>query len=333
LSAFSLSLLKIFRISFITFTGLFLLSSCASTVNSTSDYQSVTIDNRTRKEIVNDLTIIVKNYGYHLFSETETEAVFETQPDQGSIITYAQYDKDYRWNYYSGYRNRNIKLPHYQILFNFTQVNSSILVESKVDYKSWQHKDDQNQNAKEGVEVQKILNELKYNSQVDSNNTRYKKYQTVNQLLKYKIATHKIGNYKKKNYVRKIVLSTVDFNRQVKALLFVRDQLKNYCNYNSGIFEEQNDNLYYSSNGIVIPNIYYNGFNRANELKAFGIKSCESEEGTQWRLVIKPKIIDLKKEISDDKKGKKLTKFKNPEMYIYIFMLDNNLPTFMKKAG
>ncbi len=319
------------RISFMLIAGLLFLVSCSTPSRKSNDYQSIIIEHRTKKEIVKDLAAIVSNYGYQLFSETATEVVFETQPDKNSEIAYARYDKNYRNNYYSGYRNRNIKLPRYQIVFDFTTVDNGVLVESKIAFISWQHLYDQNKNKKEGIEVQKILNELKYNSQVDSSNINYRKYRSIHHLLKYSISTHKIKSYRKKNYVRKVVLSAIDFNRQVKALLFVREQLKNYCFFNGGSFKEENDNRFYSSNGVKIPSVFYNGFNRANELRAFGIKSCVLESKVLWRLVIKPRVIKPRKKPDDAKSN--VAKAKNPELYLYIQMLGNKLPSFMRKEG
>ena len=106
----------------------------------------------------------------------------------------------------------------------------------------------------EGIEVQKILNELKYNSKVDSDKTVFNKYRSIDHMLKYNISTHKVKSYKRKSYLRKVILSTVDFNRQVKALLYVRKQIEKYCDSVGGVFEDRNDSLFYSSSGIVIPN-------------------------------------------------------------------------------
>ncbi len=310
-----------------------LLASCSTPANKSNGYQSVVIENRTKKEIVNDLAKIVGNYGYSLFSESATEVVFETQPDKNSEIAYARYDKNYRNNYYPGYRNRNIKLPRFQILFEFSRIDNGTLVESKVAYISWQHMYDQNKNSQDGIEVQKILNELKVNSQVDSASVQFSKYRTVHQLLLYKISTHKIKSYRKKNYVRKVVLSTIDYNRQVNAIIFVRQQLKNYCNYSGGVFEDENDQRFYSSNGVKIPNVFFKSFNQANYLRAFGIKSCISEEGAMWRLMIKPRVIKPEKKSEDEKINKELTKFQNPELYLYIHMLEKKLPSYMRKEG
>ncbi|VAW99718.1 hypothetical protein MNBD_GAMMA22-2897 [hydrothermal vent metagenome] len=309
----------------------FFLISCSTASRNSSDYQSVVIEHRTKKEIVKDLAVIVGNYGYKLFSETASEVVFETQPDKNNEIAYAKYDKNYRNNYYSGYRNRNIKLPRYQIVFDFTTVDNGFLIESKIAFISWQHLYDQNKNKKEGVEVQKILNELKYNSRVDSSKINYRKYRTIHQFLKYTIRTHKIKSYRRKNYVRKVILSAIDYNRQVKALLFVREELKNYCNFSGGTFTDKNDNRFYSSNGVKIPNSFYNSFNRANELRAFGIKACVSVHGVLWRLVIKPRMIKPAKKPDSDAVNVAVSK--NPQLYLYIQMLANKLPSFMREKG
>lgn len=311
----------------------FILSACSIKANKSHDYLSVIIENRTKKEIVANLETIVSNYGYSKFSETENGAVFETQPELDTRVAYLQYDMDYRYNAYSGYRNRRVKPPHYQLLFDFTQIKNGILVESTLEFLSWEHIHDENRNTVQGVEVQKILNELKFNSDVDSNNTRYGKYQTIEQLLKDKLSTQKTTNPRENNYIRKVVLSTADYNRQVRAFLFVREQIKNYCDFHGGIFKDDNDREFYSSNGLKIPNIFYDSFNEANNLQAFGKKRCLNEDGVKWRLVIKPKVIKAVKLSGDDAKNAELTKFKNPEMYLYIFMLENNLPSFMRPEG
>jgi len=326
-----------FIVSLLIALNLSLLTACSTAVNKSNNFQSVIIENRTKDEIVKDLTVIVGNYGYFKFSESPTEVVYETQPDTNSIVAYINYDrynKNYANNYYDGYRNRNLKLPHYQILFNFTSIGKGTLVESKVDYISWQHKDDQNKNNEQGVEVQKILNELKDNAQMDAANTEYNQYDSIQHLLKYNISNEISEEFEGKNYIRKVVLSTVDYNRQIKALLYVREQIKSYCTYNGGIFEDKKDNAFYSSNGIKIPNVFYNSFNRANALNAFGIKSCLSEEGVEWRLMIKPKVIKtLKSSDETIENDQEIAKFKNPELYLYIFILKNKMPTFMEEAG
>lgn len=266
-------------------TGLYSCSSLTSFKGVQSEIVFV-IENKTKRQIIDDLTSSVNALGYYKFDETKNEIIFETYPNPES----AKY-----------YFNSN-SIPVYRMTFQFKKEDTAIKVLARVDYISTLQKYEKNLNSERiGEAVKNILDEIKYNSREILTKKDASQYFSIESVLAKHIAsniviesvhnTNRINKESRFNFVRKIKFPSADTSRQFKVLINVRDELEIFCQAQNGVFYDYRDDQFNANDKRKVSSRVRESFILASDAHAFGYKQCKKNNTILWRILIQPRYI------------------------------------------